>query len=160
MPRYRMFIDDTGNVDAKTSNDPLLRYGSITGVIFDRDYLSQTFDTSFRQVCKRHFGCDGTGVPHLLHRRVLAVPPKEGPFSVLRDESKRESWDSEAIRMFRLAKFTAITVSIDKIAFYYENPEWNGDFYEILVTNAIERFFYFLRSQGTGDVVIENKSDP
>lgn len=62
--------------------------------------------------------------------------------------------------MYRRAQYTVVAVGIDKIAFYAQHAGWNGSIYETLVGNAIERYFYFLRGRGTGDVMAEATNSP
>lgn len=153
MSRYRMFIDDTGNVTAAASNHPQKRYAGITGVIFELDYLHNTFEPSFRELRERHFGKLPNGKPHILHLRKMKTA--QGPFQVLSNAENRERWERAALSMFQRAQYHVITVGLDKIGFYYKHPEWNGDVYELLVGNAIERYFYFLRGRGEGDIIAE-----
>jgi hypothetical protein len=62
--------------------------------------------------------------------------------------------------MYQRASYSVITTSIDKVAFYYHYPNWNEDVYSLLVQNAIERYFYFLRANGgVGDVMAEAVGD-
>ena len=153
-----MFIDDTGDVDNAATNDPKRRYASITGVIFEWGYYHRTFDPSFRALKERHFGLTRKGRPPILHRHNLMA--KQGPFQVLNDRERLEKWDREALSMYDRATFTVITTAVDKISFYYQNPRWLDDIYLMLVQNAVERFFYFLRANnGTGDVMAEALSD-
>lgn len=154
-PQFSMFIDDTGDVTSSTTNNPAQRYASITGVIFDRDYLVSTFEPSFKKVVERHFGLDDIGKLPVLHRRKMISPPKKGPFSCLRDIVKRQAWDAACLDMMTRAKYTVITICLDKVAFYYHHPNAELDVYETLIQNAIERYFYFLRDNGHGDVIVE-----
>lgn len=157
---YRIYIDDSGNVDAATTNTPETRYGSVTAVIMGAHYLDNRFNASFAQLSKRHFGERGDGTAHNIHRRVIGHPPERGPFSVLRDPEKRGAWDAAALRMYAAADYTVITAVIDKVAWYYRFPEWRGDFYEVLVQAALERAWYFLKNRDLcGEVNIEHKSD-
>jgi hypothetical protein len=107
--------------------------------------------------CRRNIlAADGS--PHKLHRRLLNSPPDHGPFSVLKDDEKRAAWDSEALSMFRRAKYTVIAACVDKVAWYWRYPTWSGDFYEVLVQAILERTFYFLkRRNGVTEVNIETK---
>jgi hypothetical protein len=152
--RYRMFIDDTGNVDSGASNHPQRRFASITGVILEWDYLHLRFDPGFSRLKQRHFGLTPGGTPPVLHLRRLKKA--EGPFRVLADGAKRKAWEEDCFSMYVRAQYSVVTVSVDKIAFYNKHPAWQGDVYELLVGNAIERFFYFLRNRnGVGDVMAE-----
>lgn len=154
-PQFSMFIDDTGDVTSTTTNHPAQRYASITGVIFDRQYLTDTFEPSFQKIFGKHFGVDDSGKTTVLHRRQMISPPEKGPFACLRDEIKRASWDRACLDMMTRASYTVITVCLDKVAFYYHHPKAKLDVYETLIQNAVERYFYFLRANGTGNVVVE-----
>ncbi len=152
--RYRMFIDDTGNVHHTASNHPQTRYAGITGVIFEWNYLHSTFDPGMLRLKERHFGIDQkTLKPPLLHLRKMkrAMPP----FGCLSDMGAKEHWEKACFSMYRRAQYQVITVGVDKVAFYARYPNWQGSFYEMLVGDAIERYFYFLRYRGVGDVMAE-----
>jgi hypothetical protein len=62
--------------------------------------------------------------------------------------------------MYERATYTVVSVGVDKIAFYARHATWEKSIYELLVGNAIERFFYFLRDKGTGDVMAEATNCP
>jgi hypothetical protein len=154
---FRIYMDDSGNVDPATTNHPNQRYGSITAVILEADYLDTTFNASFAAIVQRHFGTNRDGSPLNLHRRVLSSHQEHGPFAVLRDEAKRAAWDKEALRMFERAPYVVISACVDKVEWHARFPTWAGDFYEVLVQAALERAFYFLRGRGTAEVNIETK---
>lgn len=153
-----MFIDDTGNVHNTTSNHPQARYAGITGVIFEWDYLHDIFEPGFLILKERHFGIDATtGRPPILHlRRMKKAMP---PFERLTDIAIRFRWQSGCFSMYRRAAYHVITVGVDKVAFYAKHPQWQGSFYELLVGDAIERYFYFLRNLGVGDVMAETVNE-
>jgi hypothetical protein len=154
-PKFTMFVDDTGDVTASTTNDAKTRFASLTGVIFDRDYLTATFEPGWRKVVGRTFGLDELGEPPRLHRRQMISPPERGPFACLRDPTTRANWNYSCLDMMTRAKYTVITVSLDKVAFYYHHPNSALDVYQILFQNIVERYFYYLRANGAGDVVVE-----
>jgi uncharacterized protein DUF3800 len=152
--RYRMFIDDTGNVHNTTSNHPQARFAGITGVIFGWDYLHDVFEPGFLKLKERHFGLDKiTGRPPILHLRKMKKAQEQ--FNCLTNETNRLRWQSGCFSMYRRAAYHVITVGVDKVAFYAKYPQWQGRFYEMLVGDAIERYFYFLRFRGVGDVMAE-----
>jgi len=156
---YRIYIDDSGNVDATTTNAPETRFGSVTAVLMGAHYLDTRFNASFEMLSKRHFGERPDGSPHNIHRRLIAKPPEQGPFSVLREPERRAAWDIAALRMFAAADYTVITAVIDKVAWYYQFPDWRGDFYEVLVQATLERAWYFLKNRKLhAEVNIEHKS--
>ena len=155
-----MFVDDTGDVTPTTTNDSRTRYASLTGVIFERDYLNSKFELGWRIIVEREFGLDAEGNIPRLHRRVMVSPPNGGPFESLKDPLKRLSWNSTCLDMMTRAQYTVITVSIDKVAYYYHHPKAVLDVYETLFQNIVERYFYFLRPLGKGDVVVEAQNEP
>lgn len=127
----------------------------MTGIIFDRSYLHATFEPSFAKIVRRHFGVKEDGGTPVLHRRQMISPPQKGPFACLSEPAKREAWDRACLDMMSRASYTAITISLDKVAFYYHHPGSKLDVYEVLIQNAVERYFYFLRAHGRGDVIVE-----
>ena len=156
MPRFRMFIDDTGSIENTTSNHPQQRFGGIVGVIFELTYLETVFQAGFDQLRERHFGKLPNGALPVLHLRKMKRADPNGPFRSLIDVTRRTAWERDCFSMFKRATYTVIAVCVDKPAFYARHPRWDGSIYELLVGNAIERFVYFLRQhQGTGDVMAE-----
>jgi len=156
---HRIYMDDSGNVDAPTTNAVDVRYGSITAVILADDYLQGTFNPSFDALSKKHFGLDEGGRPHNIHRRMLTRAPEKGPFQKLRDWGARDAWDKDVLRMFETAQYTVVTACVDKVAWYHQYPAWTGDFYEVLVEGVLERCFFFLNNRdGEAEVNIETKN--
>jgi hypothetical protein len=155
---YRIYIDDSGNVDLIANNDPNVRYGSITAVVLKAEYLDKTFNSSFQLLVDKHFGKGTEEKPRTVHRRVLNSPPDHGPHSVLKDENKRRLWDADCLRMYEVADYVVISACVDKIEWYHHYPTWEGDFYEVLVQAVLERAFYYLRFRGKAEVNIETKN--
>jgi hypothetical protein len=152
-------MDDSGNVDLVANNSHTIRYGSITAVIMDNEYLDDRFNPAFHKLVTKHFGTKPDGSQQTVHRRVLNSPPDHGPYSVLKDDRKRKAWDDECLSMYERADYTVISACVDKIAWYYKYPNWEGDFYEVLVQAVLERAYYFLRKRGVAEVNIETKGD-
>jgi len=149
-----MFIDDTGNVHSRTSNHPQNRFAGVVGVIFEMDYLHTTFEPSFNKLKGRHFGVGPDGKPPVLHLR--RMKKAEAPLTHLTSECCRKRWEKDCMRMYTIAAYSVIAICVDKVAFYAAHPEWQGSVYKLLVGNAIERYFYFLRNKrSTGDVLTE-----
>lgn len=155
-----MFIDDTGCVKDEATNHPQRRFGGIVAVIFELDYLHLRFEPGFDILRRRHFGYRSDGSLPILHLRKMKNPNSNGPFAPLLIENNRLKWERDCLRMYRIADYQVISVCVDKVAFYAAHPNWDGGIYKLLVGNAIERFFYFLRGRGTGDVMAEATNGP
>lgn len=41
-PKYRLYVDEVGNADLKSSDNPNHRFLSLTGVILELNHVSQT----------------------------------------------------------------------------------------------------------------------
>lgn len=155
-----MFIDDTGCVKDEATNHPQRRFGGIVATIFELDYLRLRFEPGFDLLRRRHFGERPDGTLPVLHLRKMKNPNPLGPFAPLLDLEKRQKWERDCLRMYRIADYQVVTVCVDKVAFYAKHPDWVGSIYEMLVGNAIERYFYFLRGRGSGDVMTEATNGP
>ncbi len=154
-PRFRMFIDDTGEVDNAATNDDQRRFASITGVIFEWKHYYHTFVPKFRDLRSLHFGLTKHNRPPILQRR--AIIGREGKFVVLKEAANEAKWNADSLQMYKTYDYKVVTVCIDKVAFYYHHPGWRNKIYLLLIQNAIERYYYFLKSMnGCGDVMAES----
>ena len=154
MPRYRMFIDDTGDVEDPATNAPERRYASITGIIIEWDHYHGGLSPYFEQMKTKHFGETRKERAPILRRHDLINAL--GPFECLKDPLKRKAWDETVLSFYERANYKVITVALDKIAWYYRFPNWRGDIYQELIQLAVERYYFFLRSENsTGDVMVE-----
>ena len=152
-------MDDSGNVDASTTNAPNVRYGSVSAVILQDQYITDLFHSSFEALSRKHFGERPDGRCHNIHRRAISSEKRRPPFDCLDDEGRMAAWNADYLRMIEKAKFTVVSVCIDKVAWYHKYPHWDGDFYEVLVSAALERCFYYLKNRdGVGEFSIETKN--
>lgn len=138
---YRLFLDETGGVDEPACNDPATRFVNLTGVILKETDYEQTIIPDFNSTRSNHFG-HHPDRPIVLHRQMMAS--RKGIFRILGDPAKRDLWLQDQDRMLTEYPITVISVSMDKIAFYYENPNWRGSPYGLCAFNLIERFCLFL----------------
>ena len=78
----RMYVDEVGNADLKASSDPNHRYLSLTGVVFDLDYVDRVLAPEMEALKRRYFRAH-VDEPLILHRKELVN--KKYPFQALRD---------------------------------------------------------------------------
>src|SRR5690242_14829593 len=106
---FRLFIDEFGHHDMKSSDDPNQRYLGLTGVVMREAYASGKFTEQLNAIKQEIFG--RSDFP--LHRREIldASPP---PFDVLRDDKTRRQFDAAVLNLMETATFRVVTVIIDK----------------------------------------------
>lgn len=156
MAHYRMYIDDTRDVENAATNDPKRRFASITGVVVEKDYYNSQLAPRFAAMKETHFGLTRKSRPPILHRH--DVMAKKGCFACLEDPARERAWNDHCLRLYRQADYRVITASVDKIGFYFKYPKWNEDIYFLLVKTLLERYFFFLQSEcATGDVLAEQR---
>ena len=105
---YRIFIDEVGNHDLKSSADPNHQYLGLTGTMMrldhERVHLAEGLDTIKTAI----FGARDL----VLHRREIvdATPP----FQALRDSDVRARFDEMLLRLLSESTYRVFTVVIDK----------------------------------------------
>ncbi len=56
MKKYRIYIDEVGNNDLGSSYDPNHRYLSLTGVLFELEYVKNIFQPALESLKSKYFG--------------------------------------------------------------------------------------------------------
>ncbi|MCH7806457.1 MAG: DUF3800 domain-containing protein [Proteobacteria bacterium] len=154
---YRLYIDETGNSDEKTSNDPELRYLSLTGIVIKEQVYSNSIIPKFNALRSRYF-THSSARPIVLHRTDMSR--KKGIYACLKDFETNASWESDFMHFLAQQEYHVITTTIDKIAFYYKYPNWRGNPYNFCAFNLLERYYYFLRHSGArGYVTAESRGE-
>lgn len=54
--KYRIYIDETGNADLDSSDNPNHRFLSLTGVILDVEYIDHTVHLEMEELKRAFFG--------------------------------------------------------------------------------------------------------
>ena len=91
--KYRMYVDECGNPDLASSDNPIHRFLSLTGVIIDLDYVKRTLFTQMESLKSRYFGSH-PDEPIVLHRKELSMQ------STLLKHSEIKSYESNLILSF------------------------------------------------------------
>lgn len=109
--KYRIYIDEVGNPDLESSDNPNHRFLSLTGVILALDYVEAEAYPQMEALKARFFGSHPDD-PVVLHRKemVNAKPP----FEALKDPDVRQRFDDELIALLRSWQYTVISVCLDK----------------------------------------------
>jgi hypothetical protein len=98
---HRIFIDEVGNHDLGSSDDPNHRHLGLTGVIMTLEYERTAFTNTLSELKQDIFGSREI----ILHRReVLDGRP---PFDKLADPAVRERFDEKLLRLVKTKRVRA-----------------------------------------------------
>lgn len=155
MKKYRIYIDEVGNSDLQSSNDPNHRFLSLTGVILELDYVKSFVAPTIEDIKKRYFD-HHPDEPVIFHRKELVN--KKFPFTALKDPEIERLFNQEILEFLHNLDFTVITVLIDKKEHTNKYETWKYDPYHYCLEVLLERYFFFLKQlQAVGDVMIESR---
>jgi hypothetical protein len=155
MTKYRIYVDEVGNPDLESSDNPNHRFLSLTGVICDLDYVANVLQPEMEDFKRRFFGAHPDD-PVIFHRKELlnAKPP----FQALKDQTVRQQFDEELLRLLGHWDYTVISVCIDKKKHKETYSTWRYDPYHYCLAVLLERFTIFLRRRNTrGDMLAESR---
>jgi hypothetical protein len=149
---HRIFIDEVGNSDLKSSANDNERFLSLTGVIVELAYHDGDFTASVCKLKREIFGTDAI----CLHRREISR--REAPFECLRDDAVRARFDEQLFTLFSSLSYRVITVVIDKREHQsrYRVSRYHPYHYCLMV--MLERYVMHLGSiYSVGDVMAESR---
>jgi Protein of unknown function (DUF3800) len=150
---YRLFFDEVGHHNLSSANDPNERYLCLVGVILDLDYSMGEFTNAMNAIKMEVFGTSNV----VLHRREL-IDKKPAPFDKLADPDIKKKFDSLMIDLITKAKYTVITVLIDKKRHVEKYGTWQFQPYHYCLTAMVERYVWWLDERGAvGDVMAEGR---
>lgn len=155
MSKYRIYIDEVGNNDLASSDDPNHRYLSLTGIIFELGYVKDIVTPTLDKLKEKYFA-PHPDEPIILHRKELVN--KKFPFNCLKDPQIEERFNSDFLKMINELDYKIISVLIDKKEHMTKYCTWKHDPYHYCMEILLERFFFFLENKNsTGDVMFESR---
>lgn len=153
--KYRLYIDEVGNPDLNSSCDENHRFLSLTGVIFELQYVSDILSPELESLKVRYFGSH-PDEPIILHRKEILQ--KKPPFTCLQDGDIERRFNTELLDRLRLWQYSAITVIIDKREHSEKYARWRYDPYHYCLEILVERYRLFLNiANAMGDVMVESR---
>lgn len=153
--KFRMYVDEVGNADLGSSDNPNHRFLSLTGVVIDLRYVQETLHAEMEAIKQRFFGSH-PDEPLVLHRKELLN--RQPPFSALRDAAVRAEFDAAILAGLRRWEFTTISVCIDKKRHLETYSAWHHNPYHYCMQVLLERFVMLLEGRnGVGDVMAESR---
>lgn len=153
--KFRMYIDEVGNSDLNSSDNPLHRFLSLTGVILDLDYVRDFLFPQMESLKAKYFNYH-PDEPIIFHRKELVNA--KYPFQALRNEEIKSRFDRDLITYLKNWEYTVITVCLDKKAHKEAYQVWRYDPYHYCLAILLERFSFFLSQvHEKGDVMAESR---
>lgn len=153
--KYRIYIDETGNSDLDSSDNPNHRYLSLTGVIVSLDYVQSIIHPQM-EALKTTFFNHHPDDPIIFHREEIIN--RRPPFQVLENDEIRSRFDFELLRLLGVWEYNVITVCIDKKRHKEQYTVWRYDPYHYCLAVLLERYAFFLNErQQSGDVMAESR---
>lgn len=150
---FRLFIDEVGHHNMKSSSDPNERYLGLTGVIMRVSYADGQFAVALNEIKHQIFGRND----FCLHRREI-LNRKPEPFTMLAEPAKRQQFDSLILALMEHSKYRVFTVVIDKREHRAKYAVWQFQPYHYCMTVMLERYVRWLdRIGGSGDVLAESR---
>jgi len=153
--KYRIYIDEVGNPDLDSSDNPNHRFLSLTGVILELGYVQKTFHPQMEDMKKRYFGSHPDD-PIIFHRKEMVNA--KYPFEKLKDNSTKKGFDGELLACMQKWEYIVISVCLDKKTHKETYTTWRYDPYHYCLAVLLERFCFFLeRNNCKGDVMAESR---
>lgn len=153
--KYRIYVDEVGNPDLESSDNPNHRFLSLTGVILELGYVQSTLYPEMERLKAKYFKSHPDD-PVLFHRKEMLN--RRPPFEALRDDATRHAFDEELLAHLESWEYTVITVCLDKKRHKETYTTWRYDPYHYCLAVLLERFTFFLgRRRCRGDVLAESR---
>lgn len=154
-PLYRIYIDEVGNPDLGSSDDPNHRFLSLTGIIANLGEVARSIHPDMERL-KSTFFHSHPDEPVILHRKDMFNGC--GAFATLKDPIQRSRFDTELIDLVARWDYSVITVCIDKRRHRETYSTWRYDPYHYCLEVIVERYFLFLQTiNSLGDIMIESR---
>ncbi len=153
--KYRVYIDEVGNPDLESSDNPNHRFLSLTGIILELSYVKNVVHPQLEALKTKFFNSHPDD-PVILHRKELlnARPP----FECLKDPNIRHHFDGELLNLLEEWKYVVISVCLDKKKHKETYTVWRYDPYHYCLAVLLERYIFFLEQSGAkGDVMAESR---
>jgi hypothetical protein len=153
--KCRLYVYEVGNSDLGSSSNPNHRYLSLTGVIFELDYVKNTVFPAVEGIKNKYFNSH-PDEPIILHRKEIVN--KKSPFDSLMDPKVEISFNNDLIKLLTNLNYLVITVVIDKSEHKSRYQVWRFDPYHYCLTILVERYVRWLQENNSvGDVMAESR---
>ena len=153
-PRYRLYIDESGDHTYNKLTEISHRFLALLGVWFKQGDDYNAFANDLEQFKESLFG-QRPDNPVVLHRSDIIN--RKGAFGILCDEEKRNRFDTGLLEIISRARFKIICVVLDKQS---HQSEYVYPFhpYHYCLATMVERYSgWLLYKNVVGDVMAESR---
>lgn len=151
-----MYVDESGNSDTGIAAGENNRFLCLTGVIFDLDYVNNTFSEDFESLKEKYFGKNADN-PTILHRKDMIN--FRGRFGVLKNEEIQKNFNNELFSYLEKWQFSIISVLIDKKEIIETYGSLAKHPYNFCLEVLMEKYQIFLKDKSAvGDILIESRN--
>lgn len=153
--KYRIYIDEVGNPDLRSSDNKEHRFLCLTGVAFEIEYVSKILFPELEKI-KNDFFNSHPDDPIIFHRKEILK--RKPPFSALKEEKVRNRFNETILGKLKSWEYTVFSVLIDKKEHDDRYATWKYDPYHYCQEILIERFRLFLDIKDhQGDIMFESR---
>lgn len=153
--KYRIYIDEVGNPDLESSDNPNHRFLGLTGVILDLEYAKSIVHPQMEALKVKYFDYH-PDEPIVFHRKEMVNALDS--FRNLIHSEVRQKFDRELLHLLRTWQYVVITVCLDKKKHKETYTTWRYDPYHYCLAVLLERYTLFLDRMGArGDTMAESR---
>ena len=153
--KYRIYIDEVGNPDVESSDNPNHRFLSLTGVILELGYVESVVHPQMETLKAKYFR-HHPDEPIIFHRKEMVNT--RPPFEVLKNDEVREKFDEELLSVLQSWEYIVISVCLDKKNHRETYTTWRYEPYHYCLAVLLERYVFFLKQiDACGDVMAESR---
>lgn len=109
--KYRMYIDEVGNPDIESSDNPNHRFLSLTGIIIDLEYVGNVIHAEMENIKAKYFNSHPDD-PVVFHRKELVN--QKHPFEILKSIIIRNEFNNDLLELLSFWNYEVVTVCLDK----------------------------------------------
>lgn len=153
--KYRIYLDEVGNPDLGSSDNPNHRFLSLTGVVLELGYVEAVLHAEMEGLKRKYFRSHPDD-PVILHRKEMVN--RRPPFETLAQDAVRLNFDTDLLHFLEAWQYTVISVCLDKKRHKETYQVWRYDPYHYCLAVLLERYVLWLnRHSSRGDVMAESR---
>jgi hypothetical protein len=150
-----MYVDEVGNHDLKSADNPNERFLSLSGVIIESTHYRDVISIEIENLKRKHFRYD-PDAPLIFHRHDIIN--KTNGFEALASQQICEEFDEDLIRALQDWHYTVITALIDKQEHKSKYSVMQAHPYHYCLEVLLERYSMYLNGLNSkGDVLAESR---